>query len=55
MKQSEAITFSTASKNRNGKLPVAAAEDVEFSAEQADAEDLEAQERAAKADRRQQL
>jgi hypothetical protein len=37
---------------RNGKLPVGCNEDVEFSREMADEDDIEAQERAAAADRR---
>jgi|GEM_PF-1550992 hypothetical protein len=40
-------------KNRNRRLPVGRNEDVEYSAELADADDLEAQERAKAADRRQ--
>ncbi|MBB6675388.1 YfhD family protein [Cohnella nanjingensis] len=41
-------------RNDGKRLPVAKAEDVEFARDQADAEDLEARERAAAADRRAQ-
>lgn len=39
-------------KNDNRELPVTGAEDVEYSRELADADDLEAQERARQADER---
>ncbi|CCQ93322.1 conserved hypothetical protein [[Clostridium] ultunense Esp] len=41
-------------KNTKEKMPLGTREDVEFSYEEADAEDLEAAERAKKADERQE-
>ncbi|MBE3553829.1 MAG: YfhD family protein [Thermicanus sp.] len=41
-------------KNKKEKMPLGKREDVEFSHEEADAEDLEAAERAKKADERQE-
>lgn len=43
-----------AGQNRNNKLPIAKNEDVEFSRELADEEDMEALERMEAADRRQE-
>lgn len=42
-----------ATEEMKGRLPVAKSQDVEFSMEEADAEDLEAIERAEAADKRQ--
>lgn len=46
--------YEEAGRQRKDNLPVAKKEDVEFSAEVADAEDLEAVERAEAADQREQ-
>jgi hypothetical protein len=45
--------MNTERTNRNNQLPVGRNEDVEYSAELADADDLEAEARAEAADRRQ--